>query len=171
MHRSLLPFVVGSAFTLLAGCGGDDSPTATQAPTTTTPLTGACTLITAADVSALFASGIGPGTATSTDDRCSLDVVTANNAVRGTILLAGSGIPFETAKQNAIGLGMTVTEIDGIGDGAFFTNDGEQYWVAVGVGDNTYDAAVTFRGGASPPPADQLQATLERLVAAYVATL
>ncbi len=100
-----------------------------------------------------------------------MDVVTANNAVRGTILLAGSGIPFETAKQNAIGLGMTVTEIDGIGDGAFFTNDGEQYWVAVGVGDNTYDAAVTFRGGASPPPADQLQATLERLVAAYVATL
>ena len=134
MHRSLLPFVVGSAFTLLAGCGGDDSPTATQAPTTTAPLTGACT------------------------------------AVRGTILLSGSGIPFETAKQNAIGLGMTVTEIDGIGDGAFFTNDGEQYWVAVGVGDNTYDAAVTFRGGASPPPADQLQATLERLVAAYVAT-
>lgn len=168
-----LALVLAASF---AACGDDDnsSDSVVTAAAPEAPTTGLCALIPGPELSALFPveTVFDPESMENTDDRCAFDMIPyGGGRALGSILMAGAGVPIDTARANAVGLGQPVVEIDGLGDAAYFTNDGEQFWVSFGIGEITHTTAVTYVDDVPHPALADMQAALEALAAEYLATL
>lgn len=160
----------------LVACSDDDnsSESVVTAAAPEAPTTGLCALISGPELTALFPveTVFDPESMENTDDRCAFDMIPyGGGRALGSVVMAGAGIPIDTARENAAGLGQPVTDIEGLGDAAYFANDGDQFWVSFGVGEVTYTTAVTHSGDVQRPAPADMQAALEALAEKYLATL
>ncbi|MEQ1698811.1 MAG: hypothetical protein ABMA25_01825 [Ilumatobacteraceae bacterium] len=183
---SALPLI--AALLLGASCGSDDSKTAGSSPDATTisvaDTTGGggsgstdspaplCLLATADDFATLF-PGATIGTPDPSSNSCTIAMTTAGGTAY--FLMTPSLLSYDDRLQQDTDLGFTISQLDGIGDRAYYSPGNEMFPQADLVFEKagtTYSLRATYTNSGLAMPAEPgLQDTLMRIAAAWAATL
>lgn len=184
-HRSL---AVLTAVLLATACGGDDKKSADTVAaggdTSAAPITGGesgdnvdgtlCSLASADDIAALFPGGT-PGEADPSGGQqaCTLPITGPSGAAY--FLMTPSLLPYDDRLQNDTDLGFTISQLDGIGERAYYSPGNETFPQADLVFEKAgtaYSLRATYTNSGLTTAAEPgLQETMMRIAAAWAATL